>query len=73
MEGRIAAVADVFDALTTERTYRKAFVLEEAIELLRSERGRHFDPYLLDFFLDSLDDVLEIRRAYADKPLAAQL
>jgi putative two-component system response regulator len=73
MEGRIAAVADVFDALTTERTYRKAFGLEEAIELLRAERGRHFDPYLLDFFLDSIDDVLEIRRAYADKPLAAQL
>jgi putative two-component system response regulator len=71
MEGRVAAVADVFDALTTERSYRKAFELEDAVELMRAERGRHFDPYLLDFFLDSLDDVLEIRREYADKPLVA--
>jgi putative two-component system response regulator len=71
MEGRVAAVADVFDALTTERSYRKAFRLEDAIELMRAERGRHFDPYLLDFFLDSLETVLEIRRDYADEPLVA--
>jgi putative two-component system response regulator len=71
MEGRIAAIADVFDALTTDRSYRKAFALHEAIAMLRAEHGQHFDPYLLDFFLDSLDDVLEIRRAHADESLAA--
>jgi putative two-component system response regulator len=71
MEGRIAAVADVFDALTTDRSYRKAFELDDAIEMLRAERGRHFDPYLLDFFLDSIDEVLEIRSMFADEPVAA--
>ena len=71
MEGRVAAVADVFDALTTDRSYRKAFRLEHAIALMREERGRHFDPYLLDFFIDSLEDVLDIRRDYADEPLVA--
>lgn len=71
MEGRVAAVADVFDALTTDRSYRKAFGLEDAVELMRAERGRHFDPYLLDFFLDSLEAVLEIRRDYAEEPLVA--
>jgi putative two-component system response regulator len=71
MEGRVAAVADVFDALTTDRSYRKAFRLEDAIALMREERGRHFDPYLLDFFIDSLEEVLDIRRDYADEPLVA--
>jgi putative two-component system response regulator len=69
MEGRIAAVADVFDALTTDRTYRRAFSLDEAVALMKAERGQHFDPYLLDFFLDSLDDILEIRSTYAEEPL----
>jgi putative two-component system response regulator len=71
MEGRVAAVADVFDALTTERSYRRAFELDQAVELMRKERGRHFDPYLLDFFLDSIDEVLDIRREFMDKPRVA--
>ena len=44
-------MADVFDALTTERTYKKAMPPEEAIGLLERERGRHFDPACLDAFL----------------------
>jgi putative two-component system response regulator len=71
MEGRVAAVADVFDALTTARSYRKAFALDDAIELMRAERAQHFDPYLLDFFLDSLDEVLAVRSAYADESVVA--
>jgi HD-GYP domain-containing protein (c-di-GMP phosphodiesterase class II)/methylmalonyl-CoA mutase cobalamin-binding subunit len=54
IEGRIVAVADVFDALTSDRVYRKAFPVEEAIQMLREQRGRHFDPVLLDAFMEVL-------------------
>ncbi|MGA2165245.1 MAG: HD domain-containing phosphohydrolase [Solirubrobacteraceae bacterium] len=54
IEGRIVAVADVFDALTTDRVYRSAYTLEQAVELMREQRGRHFDPVLLDTFLEVL-------------------
>jgi putative two-component system response regulator len=69
IEGRMVAVADVFDALTTHRSYRPAFTLEQTIEMMRGERGKHFDPDLLDFFLGSMDEVLEIMRAYPDPTL----
>ena len=54
IEGRIVAIADVFDALTCDRVYRKAFTVEKAVEMMRFERGRHFDPVLLDAFLEVL-------------------
>jgi CheY-like chemotaxis protein len=54
IEGRIVAIADVFDALTSDRVYRKAYTVEEAVEMMRAERGRHFDPVLLDAFLEVL-------------------
>jgi methanogenic corrinoid protein MtbC1 len=54
IEGRIVAVADVFDALTSDRVYRKAFSVEEAVQMMREQRGRHFDPVLLDAFMDVL-------------------
>jgi hypothetical protein len=54
IEGRIVAIADVFDALTSDRVYRKAYAVEEAVEMMREERGRHFDPVLLDAFLEVL-------------------
>jgi hypothetical protein len=54
IEGRIVAIADVFDALTSDRVYRKAFAVEEAVTMMREERGRHFDPVLLDAFLEVL-------------------
>ena len=52
LEGRIVAIADVFDALTSDRVYRKAFPVEEAVAMMRAERGKHFDPVLLDAFLE---------------------
>jgi putative two-component system response regulator len=58
VEGRIAAIADVFDALTTDRVYRNAFALPEALSIMRDGRGTHFDGDLLDLFFDSLDAVL---------------
>jgi putative two-component system response regulator len=63
LEGRIAAVADVFDAISTDRVYRKAFTLGQSVEILKEGRGSHFDPELLDLFLDALDEVLVIKDA----------
>jgi methanogenic corrinoid protein MtbC1 len=54
IEGRIVAVADVFDALTSDRVYRKAFSVEEAVQMMRGQRGLHFDPVLLDAFMEVL-------------------
>jgi putative two-component system response regulator len=65
-EGRIAAAADVFDALTSDRVYRPAFPVGMAIEMLREERATHFDPEILDAFMGALPDIEAIRRAYRD-------
>jgi response regulator RpfG family c-di-GMP phosphodiesterase len=61
LHGRIVAVADVFDALTSPRVYRPAFNVDSAIETMRAGRGTQFDPRALDAFLESLGDVLAIR------------
>ena len=61
MEGQVAAVADVFDALTSDRPYRRAFSLEHTMKVMRSERGKHFDPRLIDMFFENVDQLLEIR------------
>jgi methanogenic corrinoid protein MtbC1 len=55
IEGRIVAVADVFDALTSDRVYRKAFSIEEGVQMMREQRARHFDPVLLDAFMEVLE------------------
>ena len=67
LEGRITAVADVFDALTSNRVYQAAVDVQRAVETMRDERGRHFDPDVLDAFFGSLDEVLAIRSAYPDE------
>ena len=66
VEGKIAAVADVFDALTTNRVYRKAFSLGEALEIMRQGKGDHFDPKILDCFFDAMDRVLGIKELHGD-------
>ena len=67
IEGRIIAVADVFDALTSERVYKRAWTVEQARDLLISSRGGHFDPDCVDAFLAVWDDAMEIRRRHADQ------
>lgn len=62
--GRIVAVADVFDALTSERPYKQAWEVDKAVEFMKEGRGKHFDPACLDAFFESFDDVLEIRQRY---------
>jgi putative two-component system response regulator len=66
LEGRIAAIADVFDALTSDRVYRSALPVKSALAMMREERGKHFDPELLDAFLEGLEQIEAVRRAYAD-------
>jgi putative two-component system response regulator len=65
-EGRIAAVADVFDALTSDRVYRAAMPVKPAVTMMKEERGRHFDPELLDAFWLASDEVEDVRMRYAD-------
>lgn len=60
LAGRIVAIADVFDALTSDRPYRARLPLERALEVMREGRGTHFDPVLLDCFLEHLDEMLEV-------------
>jgi hypothetical protein len=55
IEGRIVAIADVFDALTSHRVYRKAFSVEQAVEMMLEQADRHFDPVLLHKFMEVLD------------------
>jgi hypothetical protein len=55
IEGRIVAIADVFDALTSHRVYRKAFSVEKAVEMMLDQGGHHFDPVLLHKFMEVLD------------------
>lgn len=64
--GRITAIADVFDALGSERVYKKAWPLEQILELFNEEKGKHFDPNLINVFMDNLDAFLEIREKYKD-------
>jgi len=63
VEGRIVAIADVFDALTSERPYKPAFEIDHAVDVMTRERGTHFDPDLLDVFLDLVDEVVDVARA----------
>ncbi|MEY2421769.1 MAG: hypothetical protein QOI95_1836, partial [Acidimicrobiaceae bacterium] len=65
-EARIAAVTDVFDALTSNRVYRPALSFDQAIATMRALRGRQFEPRLLDAFLDSMDRIAAIRETYPD-------
>jgi response regulator RpfG family c-di-GMP phosphodiesterase len=62
--GRITAVADVFDALGSERVYKKAWKLNDVLEYFKEEKGKHFDPKLVEIFFDNLDEFLEIREKY---------
>ena len=63
VEGRIVAIADVFDALTSERSYKPAFEVDHAVAIMTDERGSHFDPELLDVFLTFVDDVVGLAKS----------
>ncbi len=66
VEGRVAALADVFDALTTKRPYKEPFPNEKALRIMREGRGSHFDPDMVDAFFDIEDEILEIKQRFRD-------
>ena len=63
---RIVAVADVFDALTSVRPYKRAWTIEDALALLRRESGQHFDPKLIEAFMDCLPRILDTYERWPD-------
>ena len=64
--GRITALADVFDALGSDRVYKKAWDDERVFKLLKEERGKHFDPKLIDLFFENLEEILKVRETFQD-------
>lgn len=66
LQGRICAIADVFDALTSKRPYKEPFTLEKSIEIMKEGHGTHFDPKMLDIFTNNLHEVRAIKEKYQD-------
>ncbi len=56
--GRITALADVFGALESNRPYKRAWEFDKIVELIKNEKGKHFDPRLVDLFLENIDRFL---------------
>ena len=68
IEGRVTAIAEVFDALSSERPYKSAFPSDRCFEIMREQRGRKFDPQLLDAFFSQSASILRIQSDFADQP-----
>ncbi|NVK23425.1 MAG: two-component system response regulator [Gammaproteobacteria bacterium] len=66
IEGRIVAIADVFDALTSVRPYKDAWPVEQALEYMEQQSGKHFDPELIKVLRQELDKILEIKQRWKD-------
>lgn len=66
IEGRITAICDVFDALTSPRTYKEAWSIEKAAEFIKSKAGTQFDPHLVGLFVENLDKFIAIKMQYRD-------
>lgn len=64
--GRITALADVFDALTSIRPYKEAWPVEDAVKLIKEESGQHFEPRLVDCMLENLEEIIGIKEKYAE-------
>ena len=65
--GRITAIADVFDAIGSDRVYKKAWDLDKILEFFKKEKGEHFDPIIVDIFFENLAEILRINEAFPDK------
>lgn len=66
LEGRVVALADVFDALSVKRAYKEAWELDRVFEYIKSEREVSFDPMMVDIFFENIDSFVEIKNRYAD-------
>jgi cyclic di-GMP phosphodiesterase len=69
--GRVVAMADVFDALTSVRPYKEAWTVEATLEYIDNNRGKHFEPLLVDLFLAKLKDILAIKDQFAEPDIPA--
>lgn len=67
IEGRIVALADVFDALTSVRPYKEAWSIERTMEFIKAQSGKHFDPKLVELFEQNLDAILSIKARWQDE------
>jgi Response regulator containing a CheY-like receiver domain and an HD-GYP domain len=67
IEGRICALPDVFDALTSKRPYKEAWSVEDTITFLKSQKGKHFEPKLVDLLIAILPKILEIKMTFKDE------
>ncbi|MBN1499661.1 MAG: DUF3369 domain-containing protein [Spirochaetes bacterium] len=63
---KITAIADVFDALISDRVYRKAIPLDEVLVIMKEQKGKNFDPELMDIFLNNIDEILKIKEMLLD-------
>ncbi|MDC8830748.1 response regulator [Alteromonas gilva] len=66
VEGRIVAVADVFDALTSKRPYKEAWTVEKTLALMKSESGKHFEPRLIELLEENLPQILDIKERWKE-------
>ena len=66
LAGRIVALADVFDALTSVRPYKGAWSVEEAVNYINAQKEIHFDPALVDVFIEQLDEIIKIKERFID-------
>lgn len=67
IEGRIVALADVFDALTSKRPYKDAWPLEKALGFIQEQAGKHFDPALVTLFVENIEQILAIKARFEDE------
>jgi two-component system, response regulator RpfG len=67
LEARIVALADVYDALTSVRPYKPAWPIQDALAFVKDQKGRHFDPKLVDILMDNCDEVVAIGEKFADQ------
>jgi putative two-component system response regulator len=67
LPGRIVAIADVFDALTSPRPYKEPFSMKKSFEIIKQGRGSHFAPDIVDAFFAAQDEILSIKEKYKDK------
>jgi response regulator RpfG family c-di-GMP phosphodiesterase len=72
IHGRITALADVFDALGSDRVYKQAWELDRILNLFKEGSGQHFDPLVVDAFMKRLPAIIKVRDQYSDAILNAK-
>jgi putative two-component system response regulator len=66
VSGRVVAIADVFDALTTKRPYKSPWPLDKTFDFMRENAGKHFDPELIEIFISLRNEITEVQQRFAE-------